>query len=426
MNLQDFGYNNYSFKQIQTICNFGSSAEEMHVGVMGCGKTHSILQGLGMKCKTLQDNGMNGFTFILAAKTLGMVKANMGNTLSNLFGADFKYSSSKTDGHVKDALLFGQYLRFIGLNDSNADSRFIGLSNVLGVIHDEVRFATEEQFTLLMTRVRQTLTPEVERALELTNMHYMFYVGATNPDAPTHWIKKRIDKGQWDNVVTWSINDAKWKGHEEYYAKQIKLMKGLPVIEARNLRGEWVGREGQAWASFGPKCLVENDIVFEDADFSDYDRVIIGIDWGSKHASSISVLGKVGRIYTCLYNFNYTQMSPSELCTKLNKTFSIIQETHRINAIYVDGAGKAYNDELRMYGWTLINANKNNRDQKVETVDSGFYNGTLFVGNNCEKLIESIYAYGYDEKGILIREDDDACDSLRYAYTTDIELTEHE
>jgi hypothetical protein len=421
---KDFAVNNYSYKQLCTIANFGNFAEEMHVGVMGCGKTYSIMEGLGTACYKLQKNNLTGFTFILAAKTLKMVKANMGNPLSDLFGSNFKYTSSLKDGHVKDAILFGQYLRFIGLNDAGADQRFIGLSNVLGVIHDEARFATEEQVALLMTRARGTLTEEVERALEITGMTHNFYIGATNPDAPTHWIKQKIDNGRWDNLVIWNINDAKWKGAEEYYRRNIKRMKGLKTLEARNLRGEWVGKEGMAWESFGASNIVDNDIPFDDCDFSASDRVIIGIDWGSKHESSISILTKQGRIYTCVYNFNYSQMAPSQLAQIIVKMIGTIEETHAVNAIYVDGAGKAYNDELRRLGISVILADKKDRDNKVETVDSGFYNETLFVANNCEKLINSIYSYCYDDNGKLIRVDDDACDSLRYAYTTDVQLTE--
>jgi hypothetical protein len=180
--------------------------------------------------------------------------------------------------------------------------------------------------------------------------------------------------------------------------------------------------EGMVWNAFTQENIV--DISKEDADalyLGGFDRVIIGIDWGSNHNTSFSVLGSNDKNYVVVCNKNYNNLSPSELVVELKKLIRKINESHSIEAIYVDQAGKSYNDELIKNGIDFYNAMKGH--EYIPLVNSAFFTKELLVLSTCDELIDEIYGYKYKLNTIsdeINRVNDDACDSVRYAYVTDV------
>ena len=143
----------HSQRQLYTIKTFGRQSMGqfvLHSGCCGCGKTYSLVEAFGLYCLELKKQGIEGLTFVLLGKTQQAVKKNMCNVLSKLFGSDFRYDSSKASGTVKDAVLFGQNIYIIGLNDNSSESKFRGISDIMGILHDEAVLCTQEQFDYIM------------------------------------------------------------------------------------------------------------------------------------------------------------------------------------------------------------------------------------------------------------------------------------
>ena len=113
-----------------------------------------MVEAFGLYCYEFMEQVIIGLSFVLLGKTQQAVKKNMCNVLSNLFGENFKYDSSKKDGKIKDAVLFGQYIYIIGLNDASSESKFRGISDIMGILHDEAVLCTQDQFNYIIGRLR--------------------------------------------------------------------------------------------------------------------------------------------------------------------------------------------------------------------------------------------------------------------------------
>ena len=414
----------YGQKQLDIIRDIGKVDASMHVGCFGCGKTYSIEVALGLLCYRLRMNGLTGLRIVLLGKTQGAVKSNQCDVLSANFGSDFKYDTSKKDGFTKDATLFGQYLYFVGLNDKSSETKFRGISNIFCIVHDEAVLCTEEQFYYISGRDRGKFSKKQMDVFNKLGIVPCFYIGSTNPDSPVHWLKKRIDSGYFDTVTNWNMSDAKWEGSEKYYNRLKKLYKDNPLFTDRYLNGLWVSADGLVWSSFNyKKNVIDHKEYFEneeDINYSGFNRVVIGCDWGSKHNTSFVVLGFSSGVYVALRCLSYNMMAPSDLASELLNLINNIEKTHKIDAVYVDGAGKSYNDELDKLNIQYSLANKSH--ELIGAVDSAFSKGELFILDNCDKLINGIYGYKYKENAVddsINRVNDDECDALRYAYISD-------
>ena len=414
----------YGQKQLEIIRDIGHVKYSMHVGCFGCGKTYSIEVALGLLCYKLRQEGITGLKIVLLGKTQGAVKSNQCDVLSSCFGSDFQYNTSKKDGKTKDALLFDQYIFFIGLNDKSSETKFRGISNIFCIIHDEAVLCTRDQFNFINGRLRGEFTDKQMAVFNKLGIVPSFYVGSTNPDSPVHWLKKLIDIGFFQSCVSWGMNDAKWNGAEEYYNNLKKLYKDNELFRDRYLNGLWVSAEGLVWSSFNYKKNVINHLEYfddeENINYSGFNRVVIGIDWGSNHNTSFIVLGYSDGVYVALRCLSYNSMSPSDLAVNLLRLKKNIENTHIVDAIYVDGAGKAYNDELAKLGINYNLAMK--AHEYIVAVDSAFAKEELYILDNCDKLINGIYGYKYKENAVddsIDRKDDDECDALRYAYCSE-------
>lgn len=419
----------YGLKQLEVIRDIGKDKYTLHCGCFGCGKTYSIEVALGFLCLKLKNKGITGLNIVLLGKTQQAVKANQCNVLSKCFGDDFKYDTSKKDGKTKDATLFGQYLWFIGVNDKSSEARFRGISDVFCIIHDEVVLCTREQFDFINGRLRGEFKKSQMKVFDELGIVPCFYIGSTNPDSPVHWLKKLIDNNFFNKIVNWGMNDARWNGAVEYYNGLKILYKNNELFTDRYLLGLWVSAEGLVWSSFNyKKNVIDHTEYFtdeEDINYSGFNRVVIGVDWGSKHKTSFVVLGYSSGVYIALRCLTFQHTAPSDLAYEMEKLIRNIEHTHSVDAVYVDGAGKSYNDELVKRNINPINADK--AHEKIPTVDSAFATQQLFIMDNCEELINCIYGYKFKENAVddsINRVDDDPCDALRYGYITDLRETE--
>ena len=407
----------YGIKQLEMIRDIGKYKFTLLDGPFGCGKTYGAEVSLGFLCRKLQLEGVKGLRICLLGQSIGKVKSNQCDVLANCFGKDFRYDSSKKDGYTKDAVLFDQHLFFIGLNDKNSVKRFQGLSNIFCIIHDEVALSTREHFDLINGRLRAEFKPHEYEVFKKLGIEPCFYVGSTNPDSPVHWLKKLIDDNFF-HYVHWEMSDARWKGAEEYYERLKRLYAGNEVLTGRYLRGEWTSSEGMVWSAFNYKNnVINSDEV--DVDYKSFERIIVGIDWGSSHNTSLAVVGySSSDVYVCLEEYHWNNLSPSELVEQI---LPILNKLPFINNIYVDGAGKAYNDELRKHNVVFLNAIKDH--VYIPKINSLFANCRLYILSNLNHLITQIFSYKYKENSTddsIDRHDDDSCDALRYAVVSDM------
>lgn len=412
-----------SKRGLHCIKHWGQYKTVLHCGPFRNGKTFVCMMALGLYCRDLQKAGVTGLKIGLAGRTAKIIKATMGDALAELFGNNFSYSKSLKDGKSKDAVLFGQYIWFCPLKDKTSEGGWRG-QTFFGVVHDECTLCSEENFLFLLGRI----SGNYDRYNLPDWVKPMWYVGMCNPDVPTHHIKKKMDTGWFNKVYLWKESDALYPGAKEYYAQKKKEFANNSLFYDRYIKGLWVSAEGMVWPSFNyKKHVIEHKEYFEseeDIDYSGFERVVIGVDWGNKHNTSFVVLAYSDGVYVALRCLSYNQTAPSMLAFHLSKLIENIERTHKVDAIYVDGAGAGYNKELSDRNIVYELADKSH--DKIPLVDSAFAKEELYILSNCTSLINCIYGYKFKENSVddaINRVNDDECDALRYAYVSDKKKT---
>lgn len=433
----------YSARQLITIRDFAKEQMVVHSGPFGVGKTRCLVEAFGIYCAKLQEMGTKNLTFVLAGKTQQAVKRNMGNVLAQQFGSDFKYFKGNSDGLDRDAILFGQNIYMIGFNDASSREKFQGITDIMGILHDECTLCTQEQFDYAHGRLRGEVNVEGEQDdedgvyIEVPDDTFKgnnnviklpegtvghWYVGSCNPDAPNHFIKKYIDAGILKNV-RWQMEDAIWKGAKEYYEKLKLQYKNNIAFYSRYLKGEWTSADRMVYPMFNPKLHIanRNDVEIE---YMKFRRTFIAIDYGSDHPTAILLISLNWQgVYVVSHEIKLQNTAPSDIVQRVAELVDFLKTCGTYcSDIFVDPAAKALKDELVKRGLSCTNA-LNSHNDGIGCVSTMLSTNRLVILDNCENLIGEMYTYSFKDntsgKDDVVKIGDDFCDALRYGVYTD-------
>lgn len=425
----------YGKKQLEVIRDIGKYKYTMHDGCFGCGKTHGEVVALGRLLMDLMIEGVTGLGIVLLGKTQGTVKKNMCNVLTKCFGTNFRYDKSKKDGMEKDAVLFGQYVYIIGLNDKSSETKFRGISDLFCVLHDEATLSTEEQFNFISGRLRAEYKPKAVQAFNKLGIKPPFYIGSTNPDAPTHFIKRLIDDGFFDRHETWNMEDACWKGADEYYGRLKKLYKEGTLYYRRYLMSEWVAAEGAIFTYF-----IDNhdQFIIDSVNDNELAFGIAGLDFGgNKSGSALVFVGfykdiKKGFIVLQSDKLirNKGEIDPTVLNAWVVDNIKLFKNKFKIplRALYCDNAEQyleaGVRNEIRKQGWNIPteDASKKPIMDRVKFLQRMMALGAFRILSNCKTVIGALDGLVYDEKSLTDKvlddgsTDNDSWDALSYGF----------
>lgn len=411
----------HSRRQLYTIKTFGKhdmgSNLVLHSGPFGCGKTYSLVEAFGLYCLELKRKGIQGLTFVLLGRTQQAVKKNMCNVLTKLFGSDFRYDTSKKDGITKDAVLFGQYIYIVGLNDTSAESKFRGISDIMGILHDEAVLCTREQFEFILGRLRG------ER-LDVLPSEYVqhWYIGSTNPDSPNHFLLEYVHSGIL-RMIRWTMKDALWDGAVEYYERLKLLYKNNPSFLARYLFGKWTSADRMVYCMFNPKIHILKNSEIE-INYKEMRRNFVSLDYGGDHPTAI-LLTSVNHqgIYIVSREIKLKNTAPSSIVDKVVELYNYVGTCgSHVDALYIDPSSKAMKDELTKRGVSFQNA-LNEHEGGIGCIQNLLSMNRLFILDSCLNLVDEMYSYRYKDtsngKDEVIKINDDFVDSLRYGVYSD-------
>lgn len=409
----------YGLKQLQVIKNFGKEKLVLHSSCMGTGKTYGICSAFVVYCAMMEKLGIHGLNFVLLADSQATAKRNLGNILSLLAGENFKYDSSKRTGVVKDAMLFSHNIYICGLSDSRSVERFRGISNITGIIQEEVTLSTEEQFALINSRLRGEYPQEILN--KWPNGYVLrWWVGSTNPGAPNHYIKKKADSGD-ITMVQWFQEDAKYQGAKEYFEDLKKLYAGMPALYKRNVEGEWTSAEGAVYVMFNPKVHILKDM---EVDLTRIKYSIISIDYGSNHPTAILLIAKTYENKYIVYKeVKLQRTAPSQIIQRIREEMDFIEGAGgTVGFVTVDPSAVGLKDEMDLNSISYIEAYNKHTDG-IAYVGSLLTEVKLAILEECTNLINEIFNYRYKPNSIrdgeVVKEGDDFCDALRYGVYTD-------
>lgn len=216
--------------------------------------------------------------YIMCAKSLTTLKRNCLDLLQEIIGEEnFSYSLSN-----KQAWLFGRKIYLEGANDSRSEGKIRGMT-LQGAYVDEITLIEQNFFIMLLSRLSE---PKAK------------LFGSTNPDSPSHWLKKDyIDRAnELDMYVDkFIIDDNTFLDPE--YVKQIK-QEYVGVFYDRFILGKFVLAEGIIYPMY-EKAIEE---VPEDAP-TDYR---LSIDYGTMNAFSALLWEKHGSTWYATKEYYYS------------------------------------------------------------------------------------------------------------------------
>lgn len=392
-----------SKRQLETISNLKTARFDIHGGPYGCGKTYAINLGLGMACATSEPPKTDS-CIALVGKTAMSVKTNICNVLASKFGSNFRYDTGKKDGFTKDAVLFGHRLRIVGLNDNGAEDRIRGL-NAYKIIGDEVSTWSKDNFDKILGRLRG----EKPAGWELG------FIGSTNPDSPTHWLKKEIDTSKDINYVKWTEFDNITSGARDYYQKLRERYRNNPAYLKRYVLGEWSAADGLVYPEFKDKdhVLSVDEVSKIKPHLVSYK---IGVDFGTTNPTAILLIGVTEALeYVVVKEVYIREATLTRVCHEIRNL--AIENYTNLTKIIIDPAAKVLIKELRSQGMNNVIGGNNSVHDGINYVKDLFSSDRLFISEECKNLIDELYTYSWADKDCtrVVKTNDHAIDALRYA-----------
>lgn len=134
-----------------------------------------------------------------------------------------------------------------------------------------------------LTRLRNGVVP------------YQQIIADANPDAPTHWLRERMDKGlahelvstHQDNPILYNHDTDDWTAEGRRYV--IETLGRLTGVRLERLRyGRWVAAEGVVYEGFD---RAKNFLTEDEAAEMSFKHFVVGIDWGYTNPGVMSLWG---------------------------------------------------------------------------------------------------------------------------------------
>lgn len=399
--------NLYTDKQVQAIRAYTNEKFKILIltGAVRTGKTvvdnDIFLMELMRVSKQAEKDGVNEPIYILGGVSSKTITNNVLNPLENRYHLTFSFDKN---GAFK---MFGVKVVLAYTGTERGVGSIRGLT-AYGAYINEASLATESVFGEINNRV------SVEGGRIICD---------TNPDSPSHWLKKKYINKKNDarariKVINFKLDDNR-KFLSDEYIDQLKASYGSGAFYDRAILGLWTSSEGAVYADW-----YDEENYIDRAELPQMKKYIAGVDWGYKHYGSIVVIGigLDGKYYLVeehskqLKNIRYWINVGKEIKEKYGKNISFICDTNRpenitdfndagLNAIYADKKVEA--------GIEIVASLIKKREFLCvrDVLDSKDKNG-----NSVSIFEDNIHGYVWDDKtGKVVKEHDDALDPIRYA-----------
>ena len=350
------------------------------------------------------------YLYMMSAKSLQTLKRNCLLPLQELIGErNFTFSLS-----AKEGILFGRKIMLEGANDARSENKIRGIT-LGGAYCDELTLFPEDFFTMLLSRLS---APGAK------------LFATTNPDVPTHWLKKKYldNEKLTDDLLNifFSIDDNTTLP-PEYVASLKKEYTG--VFYDRFILGKWVVAAGAIYRVFSdnipafaaPEVLPALDIIN------------VGIDWGgngSAHAMvAIGMTSDFGKLIALRSErVPATGLTPQQIYKRIYEFCEDVQKRYgKIADVYADSAEQTLIAGLREYidplDLTVKNALKRPIIDRIRATTMLMGGERFFLTSECETLREAFQGAVYDDKvvGEDVRLDNgtsdiDTLDAFEYSF----------
>lgn len=391
-----------SQKQIKAVAESEARINLLN-GAIRSGKTVCSCMRLLMDIAALPKSQTD--SILIVGKTLQSIDRNVFSVLKDrrLFGpvADqVVYTPGATTARI-----FGHRVDIVGAANAQAEGKIRGMTVCLAYV-DEATLIPENFWNQLLGRMS---VPGAK------------LIGTTNPDSPSHWLRRDFMLNEELNMKTFffTIDDNPYL-EEEYVENLKKEYKGLWY--RRFILGEWVSAEGAIYDMFDE----ERHVVDEVPEIEWF--ISVAFDYGTSNATAgiALALGVDGCLYVTdewVYDGRKErkQLSDVEYSERVRKWLASMPE--QPDFVFIDPSAASFRVQLKNDGLHVQEA-KNAVLDGIRIISSLFAMDKLKIHRSCVNLIEELPSYAWDEKASLNGEDkplkvnDHCVDALRYAIYT--------
>ena len=324
------------------------------------------------------------YLYMMCAKSLQTLKRNCLLPLQELVGENnFTFSLS-----TKEGVLFGRKVMLEGANDARSESKIRGIT-LGGAYCDELTLFPEDFFTMLLSR----LSAEGAKL-----------IATTNPDVPTHWLKKRyLDNSRLaDDLLSvfFGIDDNTTLP-ADYVASLKREYTG--VFYDRFILGLWVVANGAVYRVFS-----DEPSKYAAQDLPRFDRVCIGLDWGgngSAHALvATGISDGAGEVYVLrTERIPAAGMTPQRIYKRVYDFCVDIRTRYgEVRTVYADSAEQTLisglREVMRPLDIVVKNALKRPINDRIRATTMLMGGGRFFLTNECESLVEAFQGAVWDDR----------------------------
>lgn len=340
-----------------------------------------------------------GSQFLFVGRTLTTLKRNCLDLLTELVGeSNFQYSISKKEG-----VLFGRKVMLEGATDVTSEQKIRGLT-LDGAYCDEITLYPEEFVKMLLTR--------------LSKPNAKLYA-TCNPDSPTHYIKKKyIDRKDELDCLVWmfELRDNTFLPIE-YIENLENEFSG--VFYDRFILGKWVKAEGLIWPNYD-KALTKDEVKIPQAK-----NFCMAIDYGTQNAFAALLCAEFDGVWHVFDEYYYSgrdtgvSKADDDYADDMDEFTGKIKEyiAGKLEVI-IDPSAASFIAMLKKRGRYKVHKGDNAVKDGLRETATAMNIGKIKIHENCKCLIEELGGYVWDENENPVKENDHACDALRYFVKT--------
>ena len=269
----------------------------------------------------------------------------------------------------------------------------------------EATEAKEEKWEMALTRLRSPIMP------------YKQGIAECNPNAPGHWLNIRADRCKrrqcieagncicGERLHTMTRLRSQHSDNPSLGRDYLERLASLTGVRRERLYlGNWVGAEGLCFDAFDLHKHVKTVPAGWDG------RVVVGVDYGIRNPfCGLRGVERDGVLWLTAERYaSYQQEQPM--------VAAISGISKGAEAIAVDPSAAALKLALNSAGLPVKDAN-NDVLTGIAKVNQRLADGRLFIDPSCVNLIREVQAYQWADnarKDVPIKEDDHACDAVRY------------
>lgn len=346
----------------------------------------------------------------MAGKTERTLKRNVLDPIGEMVGPDLRVLIG-----TGEARLFGRRMYLAGANDERAEAKLRGLT-LAGIYGDELTTWPESFWQMATTRI---------------SVKNSKLFGTTNPDSPSHWLKKGyLDRTDEINLRRFHFNiDDNPSLDPAYIADLKREFTGLWY--KRFILGQWVQAEGAIFDMWdADKYVVSGKFPRPEEQSKPgglpaITRRWVGIDYGTVNpfVALLFGLGEDGNVYV-MSELRYDsrkhnrQKTDGEYSTDLRDWLQF----HNAYAewTFVDPSAASFVTQLWKDGHEGVRPAQNAVIDGIRVTSSALAQGRIRVHESCTGLIEEIPGYVWDSKAQQrgedrpIKSEDHSVDAFRY------------